>query len=1036
MKDKKTNRIICTLLMAALMAVPVLAENTASGENKTIKAQKSLLVEVAQNAVREIQAPILESEIVIQGLGTLILGGDQRHVSSIVINEGALILASADTLAADTCIIRPSYGVTVGFRYPLKQGDLRLFSSDMAPAFTLALASDSHENLDFRANAGLARASLGALGNVTYGGELTPHDSVYRFGGGGGTLKLVRELKALAAVMIGGYSAPYGRRIYYGGSLDGVVPPGPSGTVVLPASSKVPESLVIQNGVLKIGPKTVPPTPVNVSLLRLSAGRVQLSWPNVDLATACVVEMAENEGAFVEIRSVRAGQNTCVIEGLTGNRKLLFRVIGINDGLQSRPSHVVSVDTTPRELIAPELIAVKGSYRWVDLEWKNTQPECGTVIQQSADGRVFENVKEVRPGLTRAYVYIPTTRKVYFRVASLDEERKPGPWSNLLMAQTDAESDVERDLRHRFQLDDGSRAFNPNHPAALPAYTDTEKNEQRKRGDELIADFSKRMASGVTYKIPKGTYRVAGGCMNLIELQNVHVDAAGVTFILEAGKRKGQMLFNIAKCRNVSFEGPMILTTDIPRYSVARIVKSSPLNKTVDLECLPGYSCEFSEKENWYAFDDKGRQLGEIRYEGLSRSGARLVQLKNTIWEAAPNQFAAAPAADIPAFGAFNIGRGDNVNEHLLFKDITCYGFGAPAGSVKGSLSYINYRVLPQPGTSQLFCAWPGQFSGRDMSLLFDGCEFNTAGDDGINLLASSGMAAAQTGPRRVTLFRLKPVTGELLRFYNYRTLEFLGEARVMATELIKSPSLVAEGNHWLKTNRSGRNTFQEASLVTLDRDVRIGWYAQAYAPENGASELLVRNCYWRDMHAQAILGQAFRQGVIADNLFERNTQQAIELSASSYWQEGYWPNNVSIRNNVIRNNPTAPNRFSSPSIGVGVSPAISGYVMGLIENCEIEGNRIYDSGYSAIALYYGKDCKVLRNTIVNPGRFKDENSAAIDVRGGENVEIQENVIRFGDSGCRRWIRFSKDVKRENIRIGGNRILDAAGHEWPQGRQR
>jgi len=990
-----------------------------------VEAKDRLLITTEEGAVREMLVPIAAKELVVDGLGTLILGGDQSLLTSVVVNEGTLVLAANRPLGG-SCVIRPSYGVTVGFNYPPGGADLKMFNAERAPAFTLALNCNSNEDLDFGSYPALAGASLGAIGQASYGGTITPHDSVYRLGGGGGILRLLRSLDPAATVIVGGFSAPYGKKVYWGDNPPHDAP-RPQGTVVLPASSQVPAALVIQNGLLKIGEKRVPSTPVSLSLERLSTESVKLTWLAAD--TACAVEMESEGKPFAEKLRVPEGRNFCVIDGLPKNQKLQFRVFGMADGLRSSASNVASVDTAPEALPSPELLVAHGAYKWVDLEWKNNPSAQGTLIQQSADGTIFSDAKTIPPGTTRGYVYVPGTKKVSFRVAGLDADSKPGPWSNTLVAETNAGADIEKDILHRFQLDDGSRDFSPNNPSVHPTYSEGEKTTQRQRGRELVADFAAKIASGTTYQIPKGVYRVSAGALCLSGLQEVVVKADGVTFILEGKTDKPDgPLFQIAQCKNLRIEGPMVLTTDVPKYSVARIVASDAAAKTVDLEVLPGYSINPADKGEWYSFDNQGRMLSENRYSGSKKIGDRQLQLLNAMWDGeAP--FAAVPAGDVPSFGAFGIGRGEKINENLTFQDVTCYGFGAPAGGVKGYVRYLNYRVLPQPGTSQLFCFWPGQFGFRQSALIFDGCEFNTGGDDGINLMGASGLASAQTGPRSVTVFRLKPEKGELLRFYEYRTLKLLGEARVESVETMTAPHLLADGNHWLATNRTGRNDFKEAQRVTLDRDVRIGWYAQTYAPESGASELVVRNCYWRDMFAQAILAQTFRQGLIADNLFLGSTQQAVELSASAYWQEGYWPNHAAVRNNVIRNNPSKPNRFISPSIAVGISPKIPGSVTGLIENCAVEGNRIYGSGYSAIGLHYGKNCQVLRNTIINPGRFKDPNSAAIELTGGENVEISENLIQFGDSGCRKWIRFGKDVRDENIRLSGNRILDADGRE-------
>lgn len=927
---------------------------------REIRSGQALHIVVESEASCEILVPISAKEIVLDGLGILTLGGGHGYAGKVTVNEGTLIIASSKTLDARRCQIRPSYGVIVGFNYPVTQLDIGMIAPDQASAFTLALGCDTPNDLDFSVNTGLLCASLGALSKATYTGKLIPSDGIYRLGGGGGTLSFAGPLDTSASLMVGGFFAPAGKRIYWEPKDLASATPRFSGMVVLPESAPVPKAVVVQNGVLKVG---------------------SVVWAGTARDPVFKKTVADSECS---------------------------------------------------KLQAPVLESAVGSSMWVELEWKNMSRGSGTMIQQSDDGQVFTDAKSTRTRLTRNYVYIPKTQTTYFRIATLDADNKPGPWSNVCSASTDATADIEKILRHRFQLDDGSRVFNPTNPAVRPYYSEDDKQMQSQRGLALIADFGMRVSSDMTYTIPAGIYRVPGGAMRLQGVTNTTVKAANVTFILDGVTNKSAALFAMESCKDVIFEGPMTLTTDLPRYSTAKIIGTDATQKTVDLNVLDGYSLNVKNgKDNWYLFDEQGRMITECGYFGVKTREGRKIQIQGSNWAGTSfvNRYAAMPVSEVPEYQAFALpGHASKRCANMTFKDVTCYGFGAPAMRVEGYVKYINYRVLPQPGTTQLFCSWPGQFGLRDSAVIFDGCEFNTGGDDGINLMTSSGMALGQFGPRTVVLFRVQPIIGELIRFYDYRTLALLGEARVVSSETIITPSLLAAGNYWLKTNRCGRSAFKEAYRVTLDQDVRIGWYAQAYAPENGASDLVVRNCYWRDMFAQAILAQTCKQGVIADNLFERSTAHAIALSSSSYWQEGYWPNNVAVRNNVIRDNSSISNRFSSSSIVVGTQPAVFGTTLGLIENCDIEGNRIYNSAYSAIQLNYGKNCRVVRNELVNSG-VMDSNSAAIKISGGEQVEVRDNVIRYGASGARTWMTFAPDVRRENVSISGNRVFDDSGRE-------
>ena len=72
-------------------------------------------------------------------------------------------------------------------------------------AGAIALDVNSSANLNFL-TPGLTAASLGAVGNVTYSGVMTPWTGTYRFGGGGGTLTVSSNLTGANRVEITGTS--------------------------------------------------------------------------------------------------------------------------------------------------------------------------------------------------------------------------------------------------------------------------------------------------------------------------------------------------------------------------------------------------------------------------------------------------------------------------------------------------------------------------------------------------------------------------------------------------------------------------------------------------------------------------------------------------------------------------------------------------------------------------------------------------------------------------------------------------------------
>lgn len=1006
-------------------------------QGAAITGQAPLKVRVALGAECRIKAPLQVNELRKEGLGTLILEGDQRFAGQVMVQEGTLLVATPDALDQEKCRIEARPGSVVGFGYPITEKSLAMFRQDSAPAFTLALAADSDSDLDFGRNPGLARASLGAIGSPSFGGTLTPADGVYRLGGGTGTLTLKKSLAPSLSLIVGGYFAPSGERIFWPKpEKPREFAPTPNVTIVLPKGSTVPASTMIQNGLLKVGSRAFPPAPVNLTASRMGLRQVKLEWSGIEGAGEHVVELATDGGGFREVLRVGGDIREATLNELPEDASVSIRVRSVNDVLSSAPTQTLICNTRRVVPTAPDLIAATGAYTWVDLEWKGNSSEFGTVVEQSPDGETFAEARREPPGVTRTSIRVAETRTTFFRVACVDADGKAGDWSQVLSASTDATADVEKDLRQRFQLDSPARQFDPNRPASLPAYTDAEKLDQRQRGADLVKRFQTEKASNSTFEVPASVYRVPASAFPIVNLENFSVKAPGTTFIMEG--ETGGALFHLLTSKNITIEGPLKIKADPPMFSSARIIAADPKEKTIDIEVLPGFSANIEEppsgkNKEFFICDEKGLFVRRSVYGSVESLGDRRVRLLVLRAPGEVGQFVAVRTSDTPYFRPFEFGtRPGQTSENVTVKDIDSYGVGGlDAKGMQGRFAFINNRTIPQPGTSQLFAGQPGQFFGRGSVMVWDGCESSIGNDDGINLRSASGLADASMGPETITIRRINPEVGERIIFHDFRTGEYLGEARVKTVEALNSPAIFTAGVEWMKGNRVGM-TGKEAWTVTLDRPVRLGWYAQAYLPESGPRELIVRNSYWRDQNAQAILAQNFQQGLIADTLFERGTLQAIHITAGSYWQEGYWPNNVTIRNNVIRNNSPGPNRFSAPSIEVGFGMAEPGHVRGLIENCAIEDNTIINSGYSAILLNYGRNCRITGNTIINPGVIGGPDTPAVVIRGGENVLIKDNTVRFGHPSQSTWLEISEDTAEGAILSEGNKVYAADGSPLEQ----
>lgn len=564
----------------------------------------------------------------------------------------------------------------------------------------------------------------------------------------------------------------------------------------------------------------------------------------------------------------------------------------------------------------------------------------------------------------------------------------------------------------------------------------------------MIAELQKaatNSSSPRTFVVPPRIYRVEPEQIKVSGAENLTIRVAGVEIVVDS--EKSGAAFSFVRCTNLVLTGkgrPLIVDSAQLPMSVARILAANTNKLTLDVEVLPGYATDLPDEERMMAYDVKGRLLNveQMGWRGITNIGPSRFRLTTASLRRPENRERILVPGSLLALhnNEHHQRRSHGVVSAYQCRDMTyesirvLNGGGAPADhATAGYTVFRDWRLFPRPGTSRLPIATGlGQFSKNGGTFIFEDCAFGPHLDDGINLCSGMSIVGKSDGTADIVVTGFQqPTAGSTLTFYDYSNWVKIAEAKVVASALVADTQTLARVNAYALAQRT-RDNARHAYRTTLDRPLTLPPFAMIVHSDYRADSIVVRGCLFRDQLAQIMLLQGAKSGLIENNLLLRSTGGGISAQFAQYWWEGPMPSNLTIRNNVIRDNPVsvAVNGFEGNAAIAIFAGTKYPTTERLLRGFRIEGNTIINPSVYGIAVRNAADVRIRHNRIVNPGAWEATGTfrgqpirdlyAAILLDAVSNADVTDNEIILANPRCPRAVRVEPTCDPATLRIERN----------------
>ncbi len=178
-----------------------------------------------------------------------------------------------------------------------------------------------------------------------------------------------------------------------------------------------------------------------------------------------------------------------------------------------------------------------------------------------------------------------------------------------------------------------------------------------------------------------------------------------------------------------------------------------------------------------------------------------------------------------------------------------------------------------------------------------------------------------------------------------------------------------------------------KTTTVTLDKDYGVPASAKLSNPRADGSGYKIIGCHLGSTRSRGILAKA-DSGLIENNILENCGMSAISLGPEYYWGEADYVQNVTVKNNVIRNNGGAA--YGGAALFVHDDGAVGN------KNIVIQGNHFSANFQGDLDLHGADGITLTNNTLHAPALWPSgvKPSAPVHLANCRNITLSGNTVQ------------------------------------------